>query len=48
LSDEQYENADSSIRGSFDVDSKVTDERELHDEKQDLQIISTEAGIQID
>jgi hypothetical protein len=45
--DEQFENADSPIRVSWESDSKANIESKLHDEKQDLQRISAQAGIQI-
>jgi hypothetical protein len=48
VSDEQNEKTSSSIRRSFDPDSKLTAEIDLHRAKQDLQRISTEEGIQID
>jgi hypothetical protein len=46
--DEQQENACDSIRVSFETDSKVIDESNLHDSKHRLQRVSTEAGMQID
>jgi hypothetical protein len=47
-SDEQFQNADSSIDESFEPDSNVTVERELHSEKQLLPIRSTDEEMQID
>jgi hypothetical protein len=46
--DEQSSNDASSIRASFEPDSKVNDESNEHFWKQCLQRISTEAGMQID
>jgi hypothetical protein len=48
FSDEQNENADSSIRRRLESNSKATSESELQPKKQDLQRTSTESGIQID
>jgi hypothetical protein len=48
LSDEQDENADSSIRSSVDSDSNVNVESDSHQEKHDLQRILTEEGIETD
>jgi hypothetical protein len=47
-SDEQPQNASSSICKSLEFDSNVSVERELHLLKQDSQRVSTEEGIQID
>jgi hypothetical protein len=46
--DEQYKNAESSIRSNFDPDSKETPERHLQSSKHCIQRISTEEGMQID
>jgi hypothetical protein len=48
LSDEQSENADSPIFRRRHPDAKLTTESKLQEQKQNSQIISTEAGIQID
>jgi coproporphyrinogen III oxidase-like Fe-S oxidoreductase len=42
---EQFEKVSASIRRSFDPDSNLTTEIDLHSAKQDLQKISTEAGM---
>jgi hypothetical protein len=47
-SDEQPENADDSMRRSFEGVSKMTSRRDLHQKKQVEQRILTEFGIQID
>jgi hypothetical protein len=47
-SDEQFLNADLSIRESLEFDSKLTFERLQHTVKQESQMISTDEGIQID
>jgi hypothetical protein len=47
-SDEDLENAESSMHESLESDSNVIVERELHPAKQAWQIFSTEEGIQID
>jgi hypothetical protein len=47
-SDEQYPNADSSIRESLDSLSKITFDKARHSEKQKSQMISTDEGIQMD
>jgi hypothetical protein len=46
--DEQLENADPSIRVSFDPDSNVNIESEVHPQKEFIPRDSTEAGRQID
>jgi hypothetical protein len=48
FNDEQPESASASIRVSFDSDSKVNDERDLHEEKDLSPTNSTDAGRQID
>jgi hypothetical protein len=48
FSDKQSENACSSIRRRFELDSSVNSEREEQESKHDLQNTSTEAGRQID
>jgi hypothetical protein len=45
---EQPENADSAIDESWEIDSNVTVERDLHPDKHDLPSISTEEGMKID
>jgi hypothetical protein len=47
-SDEQPENAESSIDESLEADSNVTIERDKHSEKQYREIRSTRDGTQID
>jgi hypothetical protein len=47
FNDEQPRNAPSSIRLSFDPDSNVNDESDLHQQKDPPQRTSTDAGIQI-
>jgi hypothetical protein len=47
-SDEQQQNAFSSIDDSFEPDSNVTVERDSHSEKDSFPSFSTEEGIQID
>jgi hypothetical protein len=46
--DEHQKNADSSIDESFEPDSNVIVERDVHREKHSLQSFSTDEGIQID
>jgi hypothetical protein len=46
--DEQSESAFASIRVSFDPDSKVNDESDVHEENEDSPINTTEAGRQTD
>jgi hypothetical protein len=46
-SEEQYENADSSMRNSFEFDSNVTTERFEHPEKQREGRTSREAGTEL-
>jgi hypothetical protein len=46
-SDEQCENANSSIHESLEHDSNVIVERALHSRKQSLQSLSTDEGMQI-
>jgi hypothetical protein len=47
-SDEQNQNADLAIDESFEPDSNVTLERDLHPSKHFLPSISTEEGMKID
>jgi hypothetical protein len=47
-SDEQLQNADSSIDESFEPDANVTVERDLHSEKDHPPSVSTEEGMQMD
>jgi hypothetical protein len=47
-SDEQPQNADSSICGSSESDSNVTTESLSHSAKQSSQMIRTDEGMQID
>jgi HPt (histidine-containing phosphotransfer) domain-containing protein len=47
-SDEQQQNAYSSIDKSLESDSNVTVERDLHSKKDHLPSVSTDEGMQID
>jgi hypothetical protein len=47
-SDEHQRNADSAIDKSFESDSNVTVERDLHSEKHSLPRLWTEEGMKID
>jgi hypothetical protein len=47
-SNEQSQNANSSIRESLESDSKLTFDKFRHPEKQFSEMISTDDGIQID
>jgi hypothetical protein len=47
-SDEQQANGELAIDESLEPDSNVTNERDLHPEKQPRPTVSTEEGMQID